>query len=417
MTTRPLTSADASTEVPLKRRLRRAERTRQIKALALVLPLLVFLLFTFAGPIAGMLWRSVDDREVRQVLPHTIAALADWDGKDLPDEKAYAALAGDVLAARAAGTIAIAAKRLNYALNGFRTILTSTSRNLKAMPEAGTAKEILGKINPAWRERSTWTTIKDAGGPVTGFYLLAALDLTRNADGAIVAAPPDQAIYREVFTRTFLISLAVTGLCLILGFPVAYLLATLPPGRSNLLMIFVLLPFWTSLLVRTCAWIVLLQSKGIVNDSLLWLGIIDAPLRLIYNRFGVCVAMTHVLLPFMILPMIATMKAIPPSYMRAALSLGAHPAIAFVRVYLPQTLPGVAAGVLLVFIMALGYYVTPALVGGADDQMLAYFIAFYTTSSANWGLAAALGVLLLTATAILYLVYARLVGIGQVKLG
>src|SRR5690606_36054162 len=186
---------------------------------------------------------------------------------------------------------------------------------------------------------------------------------------------------------------------------------------AGLLMILVLLPFWTSLLVRSAAWIVLLQDQGLVNDALQAVGLTSAPIRLIFNRTGVIVAMTHVLLPFMILPMMATMKAIPPPSMRAALSLGAHPAIAFFRVYLPQTLPGVAAGVLLVFIMALGYYVTPALVGGAEDQMLAYFIAFYTTSSANWGLAAALGVMLLTATAILYLVYARLVGMGQVKLG
>lgn len=417
MTDALLTGANASTEVPLKRRLRRAERTRQVKALALVLPLLVFLLFTFAGPIAGMLWRAVDDREVRQVLPQTVAALASWDGKDLPDEKAYAALAGDILAARASGTIAIAAKRLNYALNGFRTILTSTARNLRAAPEPGTAKQTLSKINPAWRERTTWTTIRDASGPVTGFYLLAALDLTRNVDGTIVAASPDQAIYRGVFARTFLISISVTALCLILGFPVAYLLATLPPGRSNLLMIFVLLPFWTSLLVRTCAWIVLLQSKGVVNDSLRWLGIIDEPLRLIYNRFGVCVAMTHVLLPFMILPLYSSMKAISPAYMRAAASLGAPPLTAFLRIYLPQTLPGIGAGGLLVFILALGYYITPALVGGAADQMISYFIALYTTETANWGLASALGAVLLLATILLALVYGKLVQGQQVTGG
>ncbi|MDN4985085.1 ABC transporter permease [Bradyrhizobium sp. WYCCWR 13022] len=417
MTAASLTGADSKTSVPLKRRLKRAERARQFKALALVVPLLLFLLFTFAGPIAGMLWHAVDDREVRQVLPQTIAALAGWDGKDLPDEKTYAALASDIQAARAAGTIAIAAKRLNYALNGFRTILIGTARNLKTVPEAGTARETLGKINPAWRERATWTTIKDAGGPVTSFYLLGALDLVRNADGAIVAAPPDQAIYREVFARTFLISLGVTALCLILGFPVAYLLAALPPGKSNLLMIFVLLPFWTSLLVRTCAWIVLLQSKGVVNDSLHWLGIIDEPLRLIYNRFGVCVAMTHVLLPFMILPLYSSMKAISPAYMRAAASLGAPPLTAFLRIYLPQTLPGVGAGSLLVFILALGYYITPALVGGAADQMISYFIALYTTETANWGLASALGAVLLLATILLALVYGKLVQGQQVAGG
>ena len=160
-------------------------------------------------------------------------------------------------------------------------------------------------------------------------------------------------------------------------------------------MILVLLPFWTSLLVRTCAWIVLLQSKGVVNDSLLWLGIIDEPLPLIYNRFGVCVAMTHILLPFMILPLYSVMKAISPAYMRAAASLGAPPLTAFLRVYLPQTLPGIGAGCLLVFILALGYYITPALVGGAADQMISYFIALYTTETVNWGMASALGAMLL----------------------
>ncbi|HEX9589687.1 MAG TPA: ABC transporter permease [Bradyrhizobium sp.] len=417
MTAAFFTGADTPTEVPLKRRLKRAERGRQFKALALVLPLLLFLLFTFLGPLAGMLWRSVDDWEVRRVLPHTVAALADWDGKDVPDEKAYAALAGDIQAARASGTVAIASKRLNYALNGFRTILASTARNLKAAPEPGTAKETLGRINPAWGERATWAAIKGASGPMTSFYLLAALDLTRNVDGAIVAAPPDQAIYRDVFARTFTISFGVTALCLILGFPVAYLLATLPAGRSNLLMIFVLLPFWTSLLVRTCAWIVLLQREGVVNNSLRWLGIVDEPLRLIYNRFGVYVAMTHVLLPFMILPLYSSMKAISPAYMRAAASLGASPVTAFLRVYLPQTLPGIGAGCLLVFILALGYYITPALVGGAADQMISYFIALYTTETVNWGLASALGAVLLLATLLLAAVYGKLVHGQQVTGG
>lgn len=161
----------------------------------------------------------------------------------------------------------------------------------------------------------------------------------------------------------------------------------------------------------------LLQDQGLINDALRWLGLTGEPVRLIFNRTGVVIAMVHVLLPFMILPMVATMKGIDPSFMRAARSLGAPPATAFRRVYLPQTVPGVGAGTLLVFIMALGYYITPALVGGADDQMLSYFIAFFTTSSANWGLAAALGVTLLGVTALLYLVYARLVGMGRISLG
>jgi len=398
----------AGAEMPLKRRLKRAERARQLRALGLVAPLLLFLLFTFVVPIAGMIWRSVDDWEVPQVMPHTVAALSTWNGQGLPEEKAYAALAGDLQAARAAGTIGIAAKRLNYVVNGFRTVLTSTARNLKTAPEPGTAKDTLIAINPAWGEHATWTAIKSASGPVTSYYLLAAVDLTRDADGAIVASPDDQAIYLDLFGRTFAIGLGVTALCLILGFPVAYLLANLPTAQSNLLMIFVLLPFWTSLLVRTCAWIVILQSEGIVNGSLQWLGLIDEPLRLIYNRFGVYMAMTHVLLPFMILPLYSVMRSISPAYMRAAASLGAPPATAFFRIYLPQTIPGIGAGCLLVFILAIGYYITPALVGGAADQMISAFIAFYTTETVNWGLASALGAVLLLSTLVLAAVYGKL---------
>jgi putative spermidine/putrescine transport system permease protein len=162
---------------------------------------------------------------------------------------------------------------------------------------------------------------------------------------------------------------------------------------------------------------VLLQREGVVNNSLRWLGIVDEPLRLIYNRFGVYVAMTHVLLPFMILPLYSSMKAISPAYMRAAASLGASPVTAFVRVYLPQTLPGIGAGCLLVFILALGYYITPALVGGAADQMISYFIALYTTETVNWGLASALGAVLLLATLLLAAVYGKLVHGQQVTGG
>ncbi|WP_298375332.1 ABC transporter permease [Azospirillum sp.] len=395
-------------EMPLKRRLRRAERARQLRALGLVLPLFLFLLFTFVIPIAGMIWRSVDDWEVPQVLPHTVAALSDWNGQDLPSETAFAALAGDLQAARAAGTVAVAAKRLNYVVNGSRTVLTSTARNLKTAPEPGTAKATLIGLNPAWGERATWAAIKSASGPVTAYYLLGAVDLTRDVNGAIVATPEDQAIYRDVFARTFSIGFGVTALCLLLGFPVAYLLANLPTAQSNMLMIFVLLPFWTSLLVRTCAWIVILQGEGIVNGSLQWLGVIDEPLRLIYNRFGVYMAMTHVLLPFMILPLYSVMRSISPAYMRAAASLGAPPATAFLRIYLPQTIPGIGAGCLLVFILAIGYYITPALVGGAGDQMISAFIAFYTTETVNWGLASALGAVLLLSTLVLALVYGKL---------
>ena len=228
--------------------------------------------------------------------------------------------------------------------------------------------------------------------------------------------PPEQAIYVNILLRTFWIGFVVTAFCLLLGYPLAYKLASLPTGIGNLLMILVLLPFWTSLLVRTGAWVVLLQREGPVNGLLQALRLTDQPLQLVYNRFGVYVAMTHILLPFMVLPLYSVMRGIPREYMRAAASLGARPLRAFVRVYLPQTMPGIGAGCLLVFILAIGYYITPTLVGGANDQMVSYFVAFFTNQTINWGMAAALGAVLLIATLALFALYARLVGLDRLKL-
>ncbi len=400
----------------LRSQLAHAERRRTLTAILLIAPLVGFLVFTFLVPIGGMLWRSVDDREVGRVMPQTVAAIGSWSGKGLPDEATYAAAAADLAAAAQAGVIGRAAKRLNYDVNGFRTLLAKTASKLPPAASSD-AKEALIGIDRRWGEPDTWAAIKRASGPLTAFYLLSAVDLKRDASGGIIAAPENTAIYREVLARTFTVSFVVTLFCLALGFPLAYLLATAPPNIANLLMILVLLPFWTSLLVRTTAWIVLLQNEGIVNEALLYLRIIDHPVRLIYDRFGVYVAMTHVLLPFMVLPLYGVMQAIQPAYMRAALSLGAPPSVAFARVYLPLTLPGVGAGCLLVFILALGYYITPALVGGAADQMISYFIAFYTTDTVNWGMASALGAVLLVSTLVLYGVYQRLVGAEGMRLG
>jgi putative spermidine/putrescine transport system permease protein len=400
----------------IRRSLHRAGRRRRLQAWLLIAPLVVFLLLVFVMPIAGMLWRAVDDQDLAPVMPRTVAALASWHGEGLPGEDAFAALAADMIQARADKTIATAARRLNYDHNGYRTVVTNTARKLPTAPE-GTWRDTFVALDPAWGETETWASIVRAAGPRTDFYLLAALDLRRDVTGSVVSAPAEESIYRDVFLRTFLISLSVTALCLVIGFPVAYLLATQPPRIANLLMILVLLPFWTSLLVRTTAWVVLLQTNGVVNEILTGLGLAGAPLQLVYNRVGVLVAMTHVLLPYMILPLYSVMRSIPPAHLRAAYSLGARPVGAFLRVYLPQTLPGVGAGALLVFILALGYYITPALVGGPADQMMSWFIAFYTTSTVNWGMASALGLLLLVATLALYAVYARLVGADRMRLG
>jgi putative spermidine/putrescine transport system permease protein len=400
----------------LAAQLARAERARKTKAALLTAPLLLFLLLTFLGPIAALLARSFVDTELAAALPRVSEQIRRWDGQAIPDEATFAALIDDVRAARAAGTLAPAATRLNYDVSGFRSLLFATGRQL---PEAldAPARDTLVAIDPKWGEAETWGAIARAAGPTTSLFLLAAVDLKRTAEGHIVGAPREEAIFVQVLGRTFAIASAVTLLCLLLGYPLAYVLATLPARTANVLMVLVLLPFWTSLLVRTSAWIVLLQHEGVINSALLQGGFIDAPLEMLYRRAAVYTAMTHVLLPFMVLPLYAVMRTIPPVHMRAALSLGARPWTAFLRVYAPQTLPGVGAGVLMVFIQALGYYITPALVGGPDDQMLSYFIAFYASKTINWGMAASLSLALLAATVALYYVYDRLVGIDKIRMG
>ena len=413
----PATQAGTAEDTAgLRRALRRSRRREQLRAAALVLPLFLFLAATFVVPIGAMLSRGVTDTDIARILPSVTHALKGWDGRELPPEPAYAALIQDIRGAREAGTLASAATRLNYDIPGFRSLLFNTGRQLPT-EVAGSARETLVGIDPKWGERDTWAAIRRAGGPATDFYVLGALDLRRDADGSIVGAPSEQRVFRGVLGRTLWISAMVTLVCLVLGYPVAYVIASQPPGRAGVLLFLVLLPFWTSLLVRTTAWVVLLQKEGVLNSLFLSLGLVEQPLKMIFNRFAVYVAMVHVLLPFMVLPLYAVMRSISPSYMRAASSLGARPFTAFRRVYVPQTLPGIGAGCLMVFIQALGYYVTPALVGGADDQMISYFIAFYASKTVNWGMAAALSIILLAATLLLYAVYDRLVGIERMRLG
>ena len=233
------------------------------------------------------------------------------------------------------------------------------------------------------------------------------------------AQPENKQVLVKLFIRTLKMSLIITGMCILLGYPVAWLLANLSNRTSNLLLILVLLPFWTSLLVRTSAWKVMLQNQGVINDLLVWIGLITegSRLEIINNQFGTIVAMTHILLPFMILPMYSVMKTIPPSYLRAAKSLGATNWTAFWRVYFPQSVPGIGAGSILVFILAIGYYITPEIVGGTDGIFISNRIAYHISSSLNWGLASALGAILLGVVLILYWVYDKIVGIDNVKLG
>ncbi|MBM9489295.1 ABC transporter permease [Pseudomonas sp. ICBG1301] len=400
----------------LKQRLARAERLNRWKAQALIAPLVLFLLLVFLVPIIALLYKSVGNEEVVGGLPRTVVAVKAWDGRGLPGEPVYQALSEDLGEARKNQTLGDLSKRLNMELAGYRSLLTKTARALPFTEAPASYKEALESLDERWGDPAYWQAIRRNTSSLTPFYLLAAVDHRINDLGELAPATPDQAIYLDIFARTFWMGLVITFICLLLAYPLAYLLANLPARKSNLLMILVLLPFWTSILVRVAAWIVLLQSGGLINSALMSMGLIDKPLELVFNRTGVYISMVHILLPFMILPIYSVMKGISPTYMRAAISLGCHPFASFWRVYFPQTYAGVGAGCLLVFILAIGYYITPALLGSPNDQMVSYFVAFYTNTSINWGMATALGGLLLLATVLLYLIYNRLVGASRLRL-
>ena len=414
----------AADGTPLKVALARAERRERLKALGLVAPLFAFIVLSFVVPIIVMLYNSVYDPDVAQTLPRTVEALSTWDGKELPSEDVYAALAADMKEA-SNQQVALVGKRLNYEMSGIRSKVINTGRKVKQL-EQGPYKDALIGMDKIWGNPETWSTIKRSSSDWTPFYILSMLDLRQSPDGGIEAIPADRAIYKDILVRTLGISLLVTVMTLILGYPVAYLLATSPQKTAAILMIFVLLPFWTSLLVRTTAWMILMQDGGVFTQLLnvtgiTWLlnlfGAVEGEPQLFKTRFSTIVAMTHIQLPFTLLPIYSVMKTISPNYMRAAKSLGGTPFYCFLRVYMPQTIPGVAAGCLLTFILCLGYYITPALVGGPTDQMISGFIERAINSENNWGKASALGVILLIATLILYYVYNKLIGIDRMKLG
>ncbi|MBS7538604.1 ABC transporter permease [Ancylobacter lacus] len=400
----------------LKTKLKRAERINRVRSLSLVAPLLIFILAVFVLPIALMLIRSVQNTEVRSAMPATLAALDGWDGVATPGEPVFAALAQDLVQTQKDRTTGLVGKRINYEVPGARSRFLKAGRMIDA-GGTGPWKEKFLANDPEWGSVPFWAIMKRAGQTYTPYYLLTSLDLRQDASGAVMKNFDDQSIFLDIFTRTIWISLLVTLATLVLGYPVAHLLAILPPKHANVLMILVLLPFTTSILVRTTSWIVLLQSNGVLNDILLALHITSERVQLIFNRFGTVLAMTHIQLPFTILPIYSVMKSIPATHVRAARSLGAGPLTAFVSVYMPQTLPGVGAGCLLTFILSLGYYITPALVGGPQDQMVSYFVALYTNREMNWGQASALGAILLLITLALYAVFNRFVGIDKVKLG
>lgn len=391
----------------LARAVRVMRHREQLGALMLTAPAVVFLLVIFFAPLVLFAWRSVDNVEAWQSLPQTRATLAGWNSEGLPPETAFAALAHDVkkLDRSVAATLG---RRLNYTESGMRSMVIAL-HGLALDPGQPVATQMI-TANPRWGEHRVWEVLASESGRLTPYYILRALDL-RLADGALTHADSaDGATFRAIFARTFWISGVVTLLCLLLGFPVAYVLATAKGWLGRILFVAILLPFWTSVLVRTMSWILLLQQNGILNRFLIDHGIIREPLALIYNRTGVYIAMVHVLLPFFVLPLYGVMQKVDRAQLRAAASLGARPLTVFRHAYLPQVMPGVIAGLVLVFVTAIGFYITPVLVGGGGEQMVSYFVAFYTNSSVNWGMAAALGTLLLLATLLILGIFRRAMG-------
>ena len=407
--------------IPLKISLARAQRHSKYIAFLMVLPLLIFILIAFLIPIVDMLLLSVDNSITKDILPKSVQTLQSWDetSGELPDEFIFAAMVEEIKKAKAAREHTKIGSRLNYESSGFSSLFRKAGRKVKKIKKPP-YKEALIKSDKRWGEIKTWQVIKQFSTEYTDGYYLAALDFKRNpTTGNIESLPKKDSIYLKLFWRTMLLSSLITFLTFIIGFPLAYMLATVSTRLSNILIIFVLLPFWTSLLVRTTSWIALLQQEGVINDFLVLVGLIDneGRLAMIHNATGTVVAMTHILLPFMILPLFSVMKTIPKSYVRAAVSLGAHPWKAFWKVYFPNTGAGIGAGSILVFIIAIGYYITPALVGGSSGTFISNRIAYHISNSLNWGLGAALGVILLGIVLALFVLYDRIVGINNMKLG
>ena len=407
--------------IPLEVSLKKAEKKNKIKAFLLVTPLLLFLLITYVLPIGSMFTRSIDDRMITNMLPKTFASMEKWDGKELPSEEIFKSFYLDFKVLVENKEHGKLAQRLNKEKNGFNSIVKKLFRQVKRnkIDENESIKEQIMKVHKRWRTVEYWQAIKRTAPPYTAAKYLKGMDMVFDSDGNITQVEEDRRIHRILWLRTLEIAFFVTLFCFLMGYPIAHLLATLPMKYSNLLMICVLLPFWTSLLVRTASWMILLQQQGVVNDFFVGIGLVadDNRPEMMYNKVGTYVAMTQILLPFMVLPLYSVMKTISPSLMRAGKSLGGTPFVSFFKIYFPLTIPGIGAGCLLVFILAIGYYITPALVGGASGTLISNQIAYHMKSTLDWSFASALGLMLLTGVMLIYWIYNKLVGIDNIKLG
>jgi putative spermidine/putrescine transport system permease protein len=404
--------------VPLSESLKKAERKNKIKAFLLVAPLLLFLLITYITPIGEMFTRSIDDKMITKMLPKTYKAMESWDGQELPPEEVYASFLSDYKVLVKNKTQGKLGQRLNKEKNGFNSILKKLKRKMKKFEE-GNYKEQIISVHKRFGNVEYWRAVKRTAPPYTIGKYLKAVDMYKDQNGDIVQVEEKRRVYKKLWIRTIEVAFFVTIFCFFMGYPIAHLLATIPMKYSNLLMICVLLPFWTSLLVRTASWMILLQQQGLVNDFIVMIGLVDDSNRpqMMYNKVGTYVAMTQILLPFMVLPLYSVMKTVSPSLMRAGKSLGGTPFVSFWKIYFPLTISGVGAGSLLVFILAVGYYITPELVGGASGTLISNNIAYHMKQTLDWSFASAMGLMLLFGVLAIYWLYNKLVGVDNIKLG
>lgn len=373
----------------------------------LTVPLILFVVILFLWPVARFLALAVDNSDFSNNLPRTITALKDWTPEaGMPDERAFVALVEDLADARRANKEGILAQLVNQRIVGtrFLVIKTATDAADGKLDMRPVRDEVLAR-QTGWNNLDLWQVVSQQRSSLTDYYLLASLDLKRGADNSIEAISDDRAIFIEALLRTIWISAVVTLICAVLAVPLAQAIVSAPPAWSRMMFALILFPLWTSLLVRTVIWIIVLQKNGPVNSALVGLGIVSEPLNLIYTRFSLYVTMVQVLLPMMVLSVVAIMRRVPTTYMRAALSLGAPWLTAWRRVQLPLILPGILSGGAIVFVFALGYYITPTLVGGPTDQMISSYIAFYTNNTLNWGMGAALSLQLLMILVLCALLY------------
>lgn len=393
--------------------LRRIQPSRAgIFAMLPATPLMFFLCLTLLAPLGIIVKTAFRDAEISSALPMTTEALARWTGENVPGEEMFVTLAQDLANARETGMLRPLSRRMGYELVRGSKVVTNGARAVPDEPATVEPVDLRAAFlasDPAWGQTGVWTIIKQNSASYSLFYIRWALgfDVMISADGGFIGNRGYD--FRAIYIRTVAISLLVTGLTVLIGYPMAYVVSSASGRAGKFLIFLVLLPFWTSLLVRTMSWIVVLQRNGVLNDMLLFSGAVSEPPSLLYTRFATIVAMVQIQLPFTVLPMITVMRAIPPSHVRAARSLGASPLRAHMNVFLPQAVPGIAAGALLTFILCLGFYITPALVGGAGDQMVSFFIARFTNEELNWGLASALSLVLVAGAVAIALPLSRYV--------